>query len=65
MKKMLHLIFITLIFLAVNGNAQSLDCKHDPKADINLSPAANGRINPEKNSNINPKIQLEYQSPSQ
>src|SRR5665213_26203 len=53
-KKTLPLMtfFCLLIF---SLHAQSLENRHDPKVDINLSPNFNSTINPEKNSNINPK----------
>jgi hypothetical protein len=37
------------------GFSQSLENRHDPKIDFNLSPTFNSTLNPEKNSNINPK----------
>src|SRR5665213_2006156 len=53
-KKTLSLmIFFCLMIFSLH--AQSLENRHDPKVDINLSPNFNATINPEKNSNINPK----------
>ena len=55
MKKSLPIVIASVFFITHLSIAQPLDCKHDPKTDINLSPSSNASINPEKNSNINPK----------
>ncbi len=56
MKKILLAGLCFLIVINQICFAQSLDYKHDPKYDNNLSPNSNFVINPEKNSNINPKF---------
>jgi len=55
MKKILPLTLIFTVLLQVLSYCQSLDNRHDPKIDINLSPTFNSTLNPEKNSYINPK----------
>src|SRR6478735_1120770 len=54
MKKILLLSLVSLLMIH-KGNSQSLENRHDPKIDFNLSPTFNSTLNPEKNSNINPK----------
>lgn len=55
MKKNLLLISLSFLFI-FSVRSQSLENRHDPKVDINLSPNFNATINPDKNSNINPKF---------
>jgi hypothetical protein len=45
--------FLLSVLLVLQG--QTLDNKHNPALDINLSPAHNNVINPERNNTINPK----------
>jgi hypothetical protein len=54
MKKMLFSAILHWFLFGESAIGQVLDCRHDPKLDINLSPNSNSLINPEKNSTINP-----------
>ena len=55
MGKMITLIACLLLH-AFGSPAQSLDEKHNPKIDLNLSPAHNPAICPEHNTAINPRL---------
>jgi len=56
MKKILFTGAFFLLVISKTCIGQSVDYKHDPKIDNNLSPNINASINPDKNSNINPKF---------
>jgi len=48
-------LFPVLLLLFFASPAQTLDSRHNPKLDLNLSPSHNTNICPEHNASINPR----------